>query len=193
MKNYKSGFTLIELLIVIALLGALAIGLMAALDPFEQLKKGTDTGTRNTVAELQGAGVRFYAVKGQVPWCNPAVPASDVTCPNPVSDQSTSPTDLTATNFNGVSYFNAIDQIVNAGELKSNFVELASANMDKMFVTGDNGFGANSAIIAVCFKPQSKSFQADKNTIYNADGTTTGLGTTCKSTGGNVDCFYCVQ
>ena len=50
------GFTLIELLIVIALLGALAVGLLAALDPFEQLKKGTDTGTRNTVSEIQGCG-----------------------------------------------------------------------------------------------------------------------------------------
>ena len=33
------GFTLIELLIVIALLGALAVGLLATIDPFEQLKK----------------------------------------------------------------------------------------------------------------------------------------------------------
>ena len=49
MKRQKSGFTLVELLIVIALLGALAIGLIGALDPFEQLKKGTDTGTRDLV------------------------------------------------------------------------------------------------------------------------------------------------
>src|SRR3990167_9472884 len=69
MPKFKKGFTLIELLIVIALLGALAVGLLAALDPFEQLKKGTDTGVRNTVSEFQGAVIRYYAIKNQMPWC----------------------------------------------------------------------------------------------------------------------------
>ena len=41
--SLSKGFTLIELLIVIELLGALAAGLLAAIDPFEQLKKGVDT------------------------------------------------------------------------------------------------------------------------------------------------------
>ncbi|MFH0773343.1 MAG: prepilin-type N-terminal cleavage/methylation domain-containing protein, partial [bacterium] len=41
MKKITRGFTLIELLIVIALLGALAVALLAALDPLEQIKKGT--------------------------------------------------------------------------------------------------------------------------------------------------------
>ena len=63
MKKFKSGFTLIELLIVIALLGALAVGLLAALDPFEQLKKGTDTGVRNMVSEIHGSAIRYYAIK----------------------------------------------------------------------------------------------------------------------------------
>ena len=36
-KLLQYGFTLVELLIVIALLGALAIGLLATVDPFEQL------------------------------------------------------------------------------------------------------------------------------------------------------------
>ncbi|HEX7542609.1 MAG TPA: prepilin-type N-terminal cleavage/methylation domain-containing protein, partial [Patescibacteria group bacterium] len=72
MKNFNKGFTLIELLIVIALLGALAVGLLAALDPFEQLKKGTDTSVRNTVSEYQGAVIRYYAIKNQMPWCHDA-------------------------------------------------------------------------------------------------------------------------
>ena len=57
MKN--KGFTLIELLIVIALLGALAVGLLAAVDPFEQLKKGSDTATRNTVITIINAVIRL--------------------------------------------------------------------------------------------------------------------------------------
>ena len=39
----KKGFTLIELLIVIGILGILAAGLQAAIDPIEQLKKGQDS------------------------------------------------------------------------------------------------------------------------------------------------------
>ena len=62
------GFTLIELLIVIALLGALAVGLLATIDPFEQLKKGRDTSQRNTTAEFYNANLRYYATKGNFPW-----------------------------------------------------------------------------------------------------------------------------
>ena len=42
----KKGFTLIELLIVIAILGILAIALLATLDPFEQLRKSRDGAKR---------------------------------------------------------------------------------------------------------------------------------------------------
>jgi len=37
MKETNKGFTLMELLIVIGVLGILAAGLLAAIDPFEQL------------------------------------------------------------------------------------------------------------------------------------------------------------
>jgi len=63
MKKFTKGFTLIELLIVIALLGALAVALLAALDPLEQIKKGNDTGVRNTVAEIHGAMVRYSSLQ----------------------------------------------------------------------------------------------------------------------------------
>ena len=57
MKEQK-GFTLIELLIVIALLGALTIGLLATINPFEQLKKGRDTSNQNTATEFYNASLR---------------------------------------------------------------------------------------------------------------------------------------
>ena len=63
----KKGFTLIELLVVIGILGILAAGLLAAIDPLEQLKKGRDTNKRAVAVELLNASTRYYAVYGSMP------------------------------------------------------------------------------------------------------------------------------
>ncbi len=155
MKKATRGFTLIELLIVIALLGALAVGLLAALDPFEQLKKGTDTGVRNTVSEFQGAAIRYYAIKNQMPWCaNAECDAyedglDDIVTGKPLSEMT-----------------NTLANIVDTGELKNDFATLAGdATLAKIFVFGSN----TDASITVCYKPTSKSFTSDPNTKFNPD------------------------
>ena len=166
-KTAVRGFTLIELLIVIALLGALAVGLLATIDPFEQLKKGRDTSMRNTVSEFYNANLRYYATKAAFP-----IP-------------------ITA-GFAGAVYPDAIpavDTLVNAGELKDRFTELAgTGNLSKIFVSS-----TAAEHVAVCFKPESKSFQIDPNTVYDQTGSTGTL--TCKSTGsaGATDCYFCIQ
>lgn len=184
MKFYKKAFTLIELLIVIALLGALAVGLLAALDPFEQLKKGTDTGVRNTVSEFHGSVIRYYAIKNIMPWC------ADSTC-------STFRDTLT-TNGSNTPYGDAltamqtgtITEIANAGELKSNFTNLAGAGtLAKIFVTGNN----TAATVKVCYQPTAKSFINDPNTRYTKYGVEQAAGT-CKGQGGtDTTCYWCVQ
>ena len=140
MKNSKFGFTLIELLIVIALLGALAVGLMAALDPFEQLKKGDDTGIRNTVSEVHGAVIRYYAIRSQMPWA----PASTIS----VSDLSTGYTDVN------------LSAIIDSGELKADFSTLAKGQLGRIKLAGTD------QTVTVCFKPASKSFRTDPNTKF---------------------------
>ena len=170
MRKFK-GFTLIELLIVIALLGALAVGLLAALDPFEQLKKGTDTGTRNTVSEVQGAVVRYYALKGWMPWCT-----DSETCSNP------SETDLSSSPMN-----DAISRIADSGELKTDFTSLASNNLGKIWVTGDE------TNVGVCFQPVSKSFKCDPNTKFDKDGIEHDPATDCTNTCGSNTCYWCVK
>jgi prepilin-type N-terminal cleavage/methylation domain-containing protein len=166
----KAGFTLIELLIVIALLGALAVGLLAALDPFEQLKKGTDTGVRNTVSEVHGAVIRYYAVAGnKMPW-----------------DPSTTigPVNL-STGYSTVG----LHKVVSAGELKSDFSSLAGDRLRQITVIG------TQESITVCFRPESKSFRTDPNTKYNSSGIEigTGPGVCGQTTSPSFSCYWCVM
>lgn len=164
-KLAASGFTLIELLIVIALLGALAVGLLATIDPFEQLKKGRDTSIRNTVSEFYNANLRYYSTKAAFPW------GAEVTfTAQPVSSMGTSVTEL-----------------INAGELKNRFMELAgTGNLSKIYVTS-----TGPEQLAVCYRPESKSFQVDPNAVYNQAGEPQGSG--CKSQGGTTLCYFCIQ
>ncbi|MBI3343023.1 prepilin-type N-terminal cleavage/methylation domain-containing protein, partial [Candidatus Gottesmanbacteria bacterium] len=105
-RKSGAGFTLIELLIVIALLGALAVGLLATIDPFEQLKKGRDTSLRNTTAEFYNANLRYFSTKGQFPW------ATDVTYDSATIGSQT----------------DVLTELINVGELKSKFYDLAGSS-----------------------------------------------------------------
>jgi prepilin-type N-terminal cleavage/methylation domain-containing protein len=164
----KKGFTLVELLIVIALLGALAIGLIGALDPFEQLKKGTDTGTRNSVSEIHSAIIRYYALKGFMPWCTDAL-----TCTNPTSGVP----------LLSAPMVSALSMITLTGELKTNFTAINSGELGKVFVTG------TETDVIVCYKPGSKSFRSDINTKYLVDGQ---AGVNCGTTDATA-CYWCVR
>lgn len=169
------GFTLIELLIVIALLGALAVGLLAALDPFEQLKKGTDTGVRNTVSEVHGAIIRYYGIKNYMPWCTDADTCTDVSAGIV----------LDAGDANGTAMLAAI---IATGELKNDFSELAGeGTLGKIYVSGDN----EDAAVSVCYKPTAKSFMSDPNTKFTSVGVTPNL--TCPTGLAADDCYWCVK
>ncbi len=61
MTALKKGFTLIELLIVIAILGVLAVVVLVAINPVQQLARARDSGRISTVSQL-GHAVESYAV-----------------------------------------------------------------------------------------------------------------------------------
>ena len=175
MKKFNKGFTLIELLIVIALLGALAVGLLAALDPFEQLKKGTDTSVRNTVSEYQGAVIRYYAIKNQMPWCADAA----CTLEAGFTEDAAITLDLIP---------DVIQNIVDTGELKADFSTLAGdATLEKITIFGNN----ENATVEVCYKPTSKSFTSDPNTKFNA--TTGEEGCVADPNPADNECLWCVK
>jgi len=60
MTALKRGFTLIELLIVIAILGVLAVVVLVAINPVQQLGRARDSGRISTVAQLGHAFEAFY-------------------------------------------------------------------------------------------------------------------------------------
>lgn len=59
MTAIKKGFTLIELLIVIAILGVLAVVVLVAINPIEQLAKTRDAGRISTITQL-GHSIQAY-------------------------------------------------------------------------------------------------------------------------------------
>jgi len=66
LKN--KGFTLIELLVVITLIGILAIAVLSAINPIEQVNKARDAGRRGDSAQLLKAIERYYASTEEYPW-----------------------------------------------------------------------------------------------------------------------------
>jgi len=164
-KFRKTGFTLIELLIVIALLGALAVGLLATVDPFEQLKKGRDTSTRNTAAEFYNAVIRYYAQRGSFPGELTAV--------------------VTTQSLNSVP--NAMSELASGGELKTDFTSLAgTGSLARIYVTTPT-----TESIVVCTNPESKAFRNDQNSKFDITGAVQATTTCPNST--STSCFVCFK
>ncbi len=149
--QHKKGFTLIELLIVIGILGILAAGLLAALDPLDQLRRGRDSNRRNVATELVGALDRYYAVTGSMPWGTGATTVNDIT---------------TITG-------NIISTLVNSGELKSTFANGIPTGRTINLISDA------STNIYSCFQPEAKAGNVDQNSIYTATGNPPTIGATC--------------
>ena len=65
----KRAFTLIELLIVISIIGILAVAVLIALDPVEQVNRANDVKLVSGSGEIRGAVNRYFAAKEYFPWC----------------------------------------------------------------------------------------------------------------------------
>ena len=169
MKKFQRGFTLIELLIVIAVLGILAAGVLATIDPFEQFKKARDTNTRNTMVELYNSFIRYNANHGTWPW----------------SGGGTVPNAATLSSITGT----LISSIINDGELKSGF----ASNLDGTVLTSSTVTFITSPgeTVAVCFLPQSKTIRKDANTKYSVNGDENSQN--CPGNGTSGNCYWCAK
>jgi prepilin-type N-terminal cleavage/methylation domain-containing protein len=194
MTRPQKGFTLMELLIVIGVLGILAAGLLAAIDPFEQLKKARDTNNRSATIELMSAFTRYYANHSAFPWNMTTVPT------NCLRAAGTDP--LIALDALGTSVMEVHDMedcindsLILDGELKDSFFQgIGSLNM---YVASDVADPTN---IVVCFAPEGKSARTDPSTSYllTVGATTTvvdqtGLATPACPNVGSANCLQCFK
>ena len=67
-KKINLGFTLVELLIVIGLLGAIALIVIAAINPIEQANRARDTRFKSDAGQLISSIDRYFASKEEFPW-----------------------------------------------------------------------------------------------------------------------------
>jgi len=62
--NVKKGFTLIELLIVMAILGVLAVVVLVAINPVQQLARTRDAGRKSAITQIGHALEAYYTTQG---------------------------------------------------------------------------------------------------------------------------------
>ncbi len=137
----KKGFTLIELLIVITIIGILAVAVLSAINPIEQVRRAQDQGIESDMAELLNGMERYYTAFFEYPW--DALGEAD---PSQTLVQNT-----------------WITELINKGEVKPQFADRDS--WVKIYTT------ISGSVVRLCFDPASSSFQKQADTAgKNRDG-----------------------
>lgn len=177
----RKGFTLIELLIVIAILGILAVSVLSAINPVEQMKKARDTGRKSDAAELLNAHERYFTTFGCYPWANSATGCGALALGSAVI---AAPATFTA--GYGVANFNG--DLITKEELKAQFSSRSTIAKSELYVT-ESAIGQ----VSICFVPESKSARAG-GLGPNQNNTNTGAATGCAGAYSKTDatCSVCV-
>ncbi|MFC1625471.1 type II secretion system protein [Patescibacteria group bacterium] len=158
MKKYLSkGFTLVELLIVIALLGAIALIVIAAINPIEQTNRARDARFKADSAQLLSAIDRYYASHSKFPW-EGCLGASCTTTSEDPFDFVSAEDD--AVGLCGDSSCSSQGLLITSQELKNAFLsrdwitDTTGAEDKKIYVGKASG---SSSSVYTCFVPLAKS------------------------------------
>jgi len=175
------GFTLVELLIVIAILGIIALIVIAAINPIEQANRARDTGMKSDASQLLSAIDRYFAANTQFPW----VTQEDATYDNDDGIGFLSVGDYliglcAETGGGGATDCTNDGVLITEEELKPefrgrNFIDayVAGTSLQDQIVIGKED---NVQSVYVCYIPMSKSNRAkacSETAVYtlNTDGT----------------------
>ena len=156
MRQTAKGFTLIELLIVIAVLGILAVAVLSAINPIEQIDRGKDTASRSDAEQILGGMERFYTNNGYYVWRPDTSLGTDALAWTKVTNAWNDGTTAVLTKLSaGVVG-------VSTGELKTSFVtRVVGAKYNPLWVYNK---GAQGDSTYVCFKPLSAALSTEATT-----------------------------
>ncbi len=173
-----AGFTMIELLIVISILGILAVAVLSAINPVEQINRGRDTGSRSDAEQLLSAIDRFNAFQGYVPW---RTGANDTILT--YNTMAWTALDDWASFFDSSGSCAVLEKLSSAApsgadtctshsdELKASFVTRVTAtSYNHLFIYNQGGTGDSTYI---CFEPQSGAFATEALNKLDTDGSGT--------------------
>lgn len=171
------GFTLIELLVVIAIIGILAVAVLSAINPIEQINKGRDTQLNSDASQLLGAIERYYTNS------NPAAYPWNVAATG-FTPASTNPTvTYTFNSTTGTPNWAWTLNLTTTQEIKDTFQRRLTGSQDFKIM---RAAGTNSATY-VCFYPASNSMRKTADAYCQQNGATLNaiLAATCATTNGN--------
>ena len=195
----KKGFTLVELLIVIGLLGAIALIVIAAINPIEQANRARDTKFKADSGQLISAIDRYFVGISKFPW--ETVSPDDYGTEDPFGFVSADDEEV---GLCGATC--SVDgELLTNNELKSefksrDFVRNASDGLDHQIFVG-KADGSSSSIYA-CFIPlanSTKQTAIDSEIVWSLDTSGTRSTGSCTAVddiwlGSDIgdSCFVCV-
>lgn len=174
------GFTLVELLVVIGVLGVLAAGLLATVDPLEQFRKAADSNRRSTSLELVNGITRYYATKQALPWDTVANGGDN--CNGGAVPNASRVSNVSA----ATAFGDCVTALANLGEVKTTFATQYQI-LNRLYITETTAAGSTDRRFAVCFDPESKSMTRATTTIY-----TQAAAATCDPAASEA-CYFCAQ
>lgn len=148
----EGGFTLVELLVVIVIIGILAVGVLAAINPIEQIRRGRDTARQSAAREILGAAERIYGMAGDYPsaggWTKGTAFTVDAA---------------------------AVQELIDAAELRSGFENRSPIDNGELEAYIDD---SGTDEMRVCFQPESDAF-SDRASCTSASDCSAGTDWYC--------------
>lgn len=154
LASVQKGFTLVELLIVIGLLGAIALIVIAAINPIEQTNKARDARFKADGSQMISAIERYYAAHSKFPWED----CGGGSCPTSADQFGFITASDTTVGLCGDGTCSTGGLLVTNDELKTEFMGrdwVKATTADKQLIIGKDD-GTSSSVYA-CFIPLSKA------------------------------------